>query len=233
MMEELIKLDEELLFMLNGSSSPYFDSCMMVYTSIVIWLPLVAVLLYVLIKNNNIKDFIMIICAVAIIIAIADQVSSSICKPLFERWRPTRDPQLMYLVDVVNDYRCGSYGFLSSHSANSFGVAVFISLLVRHKGLSVSLLLWALLNAYSRVYLGVHYPGDILVGGILGVLTGWLIYRLYCYIQRKMGNSGKDWISDHFTRSGYKVADVHLLMLALYATFAIIPMVAFFTLLGY
>lgn len=232
-MEEIIKLDEELLLLLNGSSSPFFDSCMMVYTSKLIWIPLAVVFLYVLIKNNNIKDFIFILCVVALIVLIADQISSSLCKPLFERWRPTHDPDIMYLVDVVNHYRAGSYGFLSSHSANSYAIAVFASLLIRHKGLSLSLLLWATLNAYSRVYLGVHYPGDILVGGILGVLVGWSMYRFYCYIQRKMGNSAKDWISDHFTQSGYKVADVHLLLLAIYATFTIIPMIAFFTLLSY
>ena len=136
----------------------------------------------------------------------------------------------MYAVDVVNETRGGRFGFTSSHAANSFGIAIFFSLLIRHKALSTSLILWAVMNAFTRIYLGVHYPGDILAGTLIGVLVGWLVYRLYVYIQNhKRRSARRDWISDHYTKSGYLVSDVYLLLMFMYATFLAIPIISFFT----
>ena len=86
------------------------------------------------------------------------------------------------------------------------------------------------MNAFTRIYLGVHYPGDIIAGTFIGVLVGWLVYRLYVYIQNhKRRTSRRDWISNHYTKSGYLVSDVYLLLMFMYATFAAIPMISFFT----
>ena len=83
------------------------------------------------------------------------------------------------LVDVVRGYRGGKYGFVSSHAANAFGVVTFLSLLFRRKSLTLGLLFWAFLHSYTRIYLGVHFPGDIVCGGLLGALVGWAVFRLY------------------------------------------------------
>ena len=165
----LLNIDRYMLLSLNGSDSLFWDGCMLVYTSMAVWMPLAAILLYVLIKNNNIKDFFLLIVLVAIVATLTDTISSGICKPFFERWRPTNDPMLMYAVDVVNETRGGRFGFTSSHAANSFGIATFVSLLIRNRALSVSLVIWAAMNAFTRIYLGVHYPGDILAGTMIGV----------------------------------------------------------------
>ncbi len=229
--EKLVEADKYLLLTLNGSESLFWDGCMTVYTTTMVWIPLAVVLLYVLIKNNNIKTFFILLIAIALVFVITDGVTSTICKPLFERFRPTRDPELMYIVDVVNGYRCAAYGFMSSHAANSFGIATFIMLLMRNRALSLSLFIWAMINCYSRIYLGVHYPGDILGGITVGVLGGVLMYKLYKFVCNKIRNAGgRDWISTQYTKSGYLVSDIHLLLLVLYGTFAAIPIIAFFVL---
>ncbi len=226
----LLNIDQYLLLSLNGSDSLFWDGCMLVYTSMAVWMPLAFVLLCVLLKNNNIKDFFLLVVLIAVVATLTDTISSGICKPFFERWRPTNDPVLMYAVDVVNETRGGRYGFTSSHAANSFGIATFIMLLIRNRALSCSLIIWASMNAFTRIYLGVHYPGDILAGTLIGVLVGFAMYRLYVYIQNhKRRTSRRDWISDHYTKSGYLVSDVYFLLLVMYLTFAAIPMISFFT----
>lgn len=227
-MDKLIELDKNLLLTLNGSDSLFWDGFMMVYTSTAVWLPLAAVLLYVLIKNNSIKNFLILLVLIALLITITDGITSTFCKPFFARFRPTNDPELMYMVDVVNNYRRASYGFMSSHAANSFGITIFCILLIRNRMLSVSLVLWALITGYSRIYLGVHYPGDVVCGSLVGILSGVLVYYLYRYIIRKQKENTREWISSQYTKSGYLVGDVHLLLVVLYATIAVIPMIAFF-----
>ena len=159
-----IDFDKELLLKLNGGDSLWMDGFMWVATSTYIWIPLAVILAYVIFRNNRLKESLLILLALAVVITLADQIASGICKPFFERFRPTQDPDLMYNVDIVNGYRGGRYGFISSHAANTFAVAIFVSLLIKDKILSFILLIWALLNSYSRIYLGVHYCGDILFG---------------------------------------------------------------------
>lgn len=224
------ELDKDLLLTLNGSDSIFWDGCMKVYTTMAIWIPLILMLLYVLIKNNNIKNFFLLILIIGAVVALSDRISSGICKPFFERWRPTNDPVLMHIVDVTDGIRGGSYGFTSSHAANSFGIATFIMLLIKSKVLSISLIIWASMNAFTRMYLGVHYPGDIIAGTLIGVTVGWSMYKLYCFIQKRQKyNTQRDWISSQYTKSGYLVSDIYMLLVAMYATFAAIPMISFFT----
>ena len=230
-LDKIIEFDKHLLLTLNGRDSLFWDGCMTVYTTMIVWMPLAVLLLYVLIKNNNIRTFMLLVVIITLVFVLTDGITSTFCKPFFERWRPTRDPELMYLVDVVNGYRCASYGFMSSHAANSFGIATFIMLLMRNRALSVSLVIWALINCYSRIYLGVHYPGDIIGGTIVGILSGILMYRLYIYLCKKMRLAGsRDWISTQYTKSGYLVSDIHLILVVLYGTFAAIPIIAFLVL---
>lgn len=226
--DKLIELDKYWLLSLNGSDSLFWDGFMMVYTSTVVWFPLAAALLYVLIKNNTIKQFFLLLAMIALVFVLTDGITSTFCKPFFARFRPTNDPELMYFVDVVNNYRRALYGFMSSHAANSFGIATFCMLIIRNRALSVSLVLWALLTGYSRIYLGVHYPGDVICGSIVGILSGFAIYALYKYLCRKVKFTAREWISTQYTRSGYLVSDIHLLLMVLYGTLAIIPIWAFF-----
>lgn len=226
----LLNIDRYMLLSLNGSDSLFWDGCSLIYTSIAIWMPLLFVLLCVLLRNNNIKNFLLILLLIAVATTLTHVISAAICKPFFERWRPTNDPMLMFAVDTVNGLRETKYGFISSHAANSFGIATFLMLLIRNKAWTNSLIIWATINAFTRIYLGVHYPGDILCGALVGVIVGYSIYRLYVYIQNKnRRTSRRDWISNNYTKGGYLVTDIYFLLVVMYLTFIAIPIISFFT----
>jgi undecaprenyl-diphosphatase len=183
MIDRLLELDKELFLFLNGYHVPWMDPVMKLFSITEFWLPLHAFLLWQIVRLYKTKS-ILILVAIAITITMADQITTSFMKPFFERLRPSHEPSLEGLVHLVNNYRGGKFGFASSHAANTFGVALFLTLLFRRsKPWMAWLFLWAALVSYTRIYLGVHYPGDILVGAIVGMLCALVSYAGYTTIQ--------------------------------------------------
>lgn len=180
-MDYLINVDTDFLLYLNGFYNEFFDTFMFLFSGKWIWVPMYLALAYVLFKNMTPKQAVGCIVAIALVIVVTDQMSSSLIRHAVGRLRPANlDNPISDLVHVVNGYRGGRYGFPSSHAANSFGLVFFLFFLMRKSPLPAIMTLWAIVNCYSRIYLGVHYPGDILCGslvGLLGAAIVWLVYR--------------------------------------------------------
>lgn len=186
-MEELIHFDKELLLWFNGSNSLFLDSLIMTLTNAKTWIPLYLALFYVVIKSNtSVRDILLVVAGAGLCVLLAGTIDDTIVKPLVGRWRPGRDPEIGMLVDTVDGYRGGKFGFFSAHACNTFSLAIFLSLLMRQRLLTIALVSWSLVNCYTRLYLGVHFPGDITVGLIWGGLVGYSVYRIYCYVLRRI-----------------------------------------------
>jgi undecaprenyl-diphosphatase len=204
----LIDFDKQLLLWVNGSSSLFVDHLARTLTHGLTWLPLYLSLFYLVVKNNDrVHKILLILAAAGLCVLIAGTIDDTIVKPLVARWRPTHDPQIGLLVDIVDGYRGGSYGFFSAHASNTFSVAIFFWWLVRSRLLTTSMVIWSLTNCWTRMYLGVHYPGDILVGLLWGGLTGSFVYWIYTKITRSFVK-GMNYTSSHYTSTGYLRDDI-------------------------
>ena len=184
MIDYLIDIDTDALLAVNGFHSLFQDAFWWLVTAKWSSALLLIALLWVLLHQNR-RHALLVLAMLALAVLVADQVSSGLIKHMVERLRPTHDPSLESAVHVINGYRGGLYGFVSSHAANSFAVATLLTLVMRQRLVTVSLFSWALLQCYSRVYLGVHYPGDILGGILVGLITGWLVWLLMRWIQHR------------------------------------------------
>ncbi|MCQ2245859.1 MAG: phosphatase PAP2 family protein [Bacteroidaceae bacterium] len=223
----LIEFDQQLLLQLNGSDSIVMDNFMFAATKTLAWLPFFFALLYVVMKNNSMNKILLIVGLVGVAVFLAEGLSSGICKPYFHRFRPTQDPDLKGLVDMVNGYRGGVYSFFSSHASNTFSIAMFLSLIVNSTRFTITVFSWSVIHTYTRIYLGVHFPGDVLVGVIWGLIVGYLVYLLYRYIAKRWLGAG-GFVSNMNTYSGYHYSSLNTLALILVLNTFGILMFSFF-----
>ncbi|MBR1917282.1 MAG: phosphatase PAP2 family protein [Bacteroidaceae bacterium] len=185
MFDRLLEFDRSITLALNGSDSIVMDKLMTIVTSTIVWIPMGLFLLYIIYRYKGLKTTILVFGGIMLCVFFADMVAAGIIKPLVGRLRPSNEPMLIDKIDLVNNYRGGWYGFFSCHAANTMSVAVFLSLLLHRWSIALLLVLWSLLNCWSRLYLGVHYMGDILVGLMWGAIVGWSIYMI---MRRSIGS---------------------------------------------
>ena len=175
MLDILLEFDEKLLLFINSLNTPWLDSLMFTLTNGKVWAPLFLITIILIVIKFKWKG-VAVLVSVGLVITLGDQLSSSLIKPLVGRLRPSHEPHLEGIIHLVNNYKGGLYSFVSSHATNSFGIATILWLLLRKQFAWFAIFFaWATLFSFTRIYLGVHYPGDILAGAMLGVLIAYLI----------------------------------------------------------
>lgn len=211
-------MDMQVLSIFNGSDNIMLDQMVQILTSGLTWIPLYVMLFFVVMRNNETMGQIALVVGSAIFcVLFADGLVDGIIKQLAERWRPSNDPTFKYMVQVVDNIRLKGYSFCSAHAANTMSLAVFFSLLIRSKLLTITLVLWSLINCWTRLYLGVHYPSDILCGMIIGIIVGILVYLLYYKIYLRISPK-INYISNQYTSTGYDHDDIDKAMVILMLT---------------
>ena len=225
MLDYIKQIDTSLTLLLNGSDCTFVDGIAITATSTIVWIPIAAVLLYLIIKKNKPFDSFLIVLGIGITIFLADQMASGICKPYFCRFRPTHDPEIKHLIDIVNDYRGGKYGFFSSHAANTFAVATFLTYIFRNYKTAILLYSWALLNSWTRIYLGVHYLGDILTGIVWGLLVGVCTFHVIKFLRRLYFHKRGHPIPP---LSNYNETDIKVFNTTILITYICIPIIGLF-----
>lgn len=216
--------DLPIMHVLQGSESLFWDRSVLVLTNAFTWVPFYMALIFLVVRNNEtVKQAALVIGFALFAFALSDYVVDVLVKPCFMRYRPSNDPILRYTIDVVSNHRGGAYGFFSAHASNTMSIALFFSMVVRSRLLTTALVAWSLLNCYTRIYLGVHYPSDVLVGLVWGVIVAFIAYGLYHCIRKRTAIKA-NYISNQYTVAGYSYQDIYIVLSVMvltlfYATF--------------
>jgi undecaprenyl-diphosphatase len=189
-MDTILELDKDLLIWINSFHADWLDPIMLIITKTAFWTPLYLLFIFLIFKKLD-KDAWFAMAGAGLTILLADGITAQIMKPFFERLRPSQDPSVQNLLHLVTKsdgeiYRGGLYGFASSHAANTFGISMFMWLLFKDRTRWIGLaFIWAACMTYTRLYLGVHFPGDILVGAMVGMLGGIAGHKLFKWFQNR------------------------------------------------
>lgn len=219
----LYAADKTLLMVFNGSHCPFVDRLAVTLTCGYMWIPLYIALLLLVINNHKTVVQISLVISMALLaIVLSEGMADLIVKPLVARLRPIHDTLMQDSVQVVNNYRAEGYSFFSAHASNTMAVAVFFSLLVKDRLFACTLITWALVNCWTRLYLGVHYPSDIIVGVVWGSVSGLFAYTMYNKVKDTRSVRASDDAAT--TDMAYRRSDINtvICVMALLVIFAII-----------
>ena len=206
----ITNIDLWLIPVLGGSHNMFSDAFALVLTSGWTWIAMYLTLLFVVIKNNETMAQIgLVILSCALCLLLADGMADGIMKPLTMRLRPINDPEVREMITLVAGVADKNYSFFSAHAANTMAISTFMALLMRNTRMTIALLIWSLINCWTRIYLGMHYPSDIAAGLLWGMISGALGYtgyrRAYTRLSPKL-----HFISSQYTNTGYGMADITL-----------------------
>ena len=187
----IIDLDTQLFLFINGKHNEFFDVVMYWISNKLFWFPLYFFFFFLAYRQVGKRIWLLAIAA-ALLIFLSDQISVHAFKNVFLRLRPCHNILLQSKVHLLNGYCGGAYGFVSSHAANTFALAMFLCLFFRERIRFFGILVfwWAAIVSYSRIYSGVHYPGDVIVGAVLGMGIGVVVFKMYTFSQTKIFKTG-------------------------------------------
>lgn len=183
MLDKLHELDRDVFVYLNSLGSEFFDPFWEFITKQVNWIPLFAIIAYLAFKRLGWRHALLVVGMIALLIAFTDQ-TTNLFKNGFQRLRPGNNPEIAGIIRAIQHR--SSFSFISGHAANSMAAAFFLYKVMKpYLKYMGFIFLWPLIFAYSRIYLGLHYPGDILMGYVWGIFTSWLVLKLYVYLRDK------------------------------------------------
>lgn len=225
-LEGIIAVDQQVLMWFNGSESLFLDSLVPLLTSGLTWLPLYIGLFYLVVKNNeNMSQIGLVVGASLLCVMLAGGVDDAFVKPLVGRLRPCGDPMIKNQLTFISGTLEQNYSFFSAHAANTMSLAIFFCLLVRDKLFGAFMIVWSLANCWTRLYLGVHYPTDVMVGLVYGGLVGLGVYALFHKVYYKF-NPHLNYISSQYTSTGYAKTDIDVVIAILVITIAVLVVYA-------
>jgi undecaprenyl-diphosphatase len=184
--ENMLSYERNLFFFLNGSDSNFLDTLMWVISRSRVWILFYVFVAFFLFYKTLKKEAVLVLLCFILTMVLCDQFSSGLIKPLFERLRPTHHPDFRDLVDIVHGHRGGGFSFISGHATNSFGFAVFLSLVFRNRWVTLVALVWATLISYSRIYLGLHFISDVVGGMLAGTFIAMVMYAVFVSLRKKL-----------------------------------------------
>lgn len=183
MLETLLELDKNLFIFLNGLGSEAYDSFWLFITKQINWIPIFALILYLVFNHLGWRHAVLIILVMALLVLLTDQ-TTNLFKNYFQRLRPVNNTDLDDVIHFV--HKRSSFSFISGHASNSMAAAFFLyKVLKPYLKYMGFIFLWPLIFAYSRIYLGLHYPGDILCGYVWGILMALIMLKLYVYLRNR------------------------------------------------
>jgi len=184
MLKLVTQWDKDLFLYLNNLHSAFWDNLMWEVSGKILWIPLYLVITCLIIRKYRWKSF-YTIASVIILIVLSDQISVHFFKDVFQRLRPCHNPEIADIVHLVKDKCGGQFGFISSHATNTFALGTITASFLKNRYYTIFIFIWASLVSYSRIYLGVHYPGDVLGGILVGCFLAWGMYKLYKFLENK------------------------------------------------
>ena len=215
---ELSGIDKYILYWFNGSNSLFEDGLVSLLTSGMTWIPLYIALFYLVMKNNDTMGQIMLIVgSIILCIILTGGIDDIFIKPWIGRVRPCNDPDINAHLNLITGQVESGFTFFSAHAANTMSLAVFLCLLIKDSIFKIVMIGWSLLNGWSRLYLGVHFPSDVLFGFLYGAVIGILIFSFYKRFYSEMSFQ-TTYISSQYTSSGYERKDIDVVLVVFLLT---------------